>query len=59
MTGPEPRVAYCEALVQAADDLDDALACIRAETSAGKITAAQAAAERCELLTRHLEHLGS
>lgn len=58
MSGPaEPRIAYCEALCEAADDLDDALAAIRAETTAGRVTPAEAAAERCGLLTRHLERL--
>jgi hypothetical protein len=62
----DPRVDYATALAQAADDLDDALACIRAETTAGRVTPAEAAAERAGLLERHLarleqlrrEHLG-
>ena len=62
----QPRSAYAEALSQAADDLEDALACIRAETTAGRVSPAEAAAERADLLQRHLarleqlrrEHLG-
>ncbi len=62
----DPRSAYAEALSEAADDLDDALAAIRAETTAGRVTPAEAAAERAGLLERHLarlerlraEHLG-
>jgi hypothetical protein len=37
--------------------LDDALAAIRAEQAAGRITVAEAAAERAGLLERHLERL--
>jgi hypothetical protein len=53
----DPRVTYAEALAEAADDLDDALAAIRAETTAGRVTPAQAATERAGLLERHLERL--
>jgi hypothetical protein len=53
----DPRVTYAAALAAAADDLEDALAAIRAETTAGRVTPAEAAAERCGLLERHLEHL--
>ena len=62
----DPRVTYAEALAEASDDLDDALAAIRAETTAGRVSPAEAATERAGLLSRHLarleqlrhEHLG-
>ena len=62
----DPRSAYADALSQAADDLDDALAAIRAEQYKGRLAPAQAATERAGLLARHLarleqlraEHLG-
>jgi hypothetical protein len=61
-----PPSAYDGALRQAAEDLEDALAAIRAETAAGRVTPPQAATERAGLLERHLarlealrtEHLG-
>ena len=62
----DPHCAYYEAVSDADDALEDALAAIRAETTAGRVTPAEAAAERCGLLERHLaelerlrrEHLG-
>lgn len=53
----DPRVTYADALTQAADDLEDALAAIRAETTAGRVTPAAAATERAGLLERHLARL--
>lgn len=58
--------AYYDAVSRADADLEDALAAIRAEEDAGRITPAEAAAERIGLLERHLaecrrlrrEHLG-
>lgn len=52
-----PRAAYADALAQAADALEDALAAIRAEQYAGRVTPAAAATERAGLLERHLKHL--
>jgi hypothetical protein len=49
--------AYAEALTQAADNLEDNLAAIRAESTAGRLTPAGAAAERAQLLEQHLKHL--
>ena len=49
--------AYAEALTEAADNLEDNLAAIRAESMAGRLTPAAAAAERATLLERHLKHL--
>jgi len=49
--------AYADALAQAADDLDDALLAIREETRAGRVSPAEAAAERAGLLSRHLSRL--
>jgi hypothetical protein len=62
----DPHTAYYDAVSQADADLGEAISCIVAEQDAGRITAEQAAAERCEVLTRHLgllkqlraEHLG-
>ncbi len=53
----DPRSAYAAALAQAADDLEDALAAIREETRAGRVTPADAATERAGLLERHLARL--
>ena len=58
--------AYYDAMRDADEALQDALACIRAETTEGNLTPAEAAAERCGLMERHLaelerlraEHLG-
>ena len=49
--------AYAEALTEAADNLEDNLAAIRAESSAGRLTPAAAATERAQLLEVHLKHL--
>ena len=46
---------YYDAAMQAGADLEDALSHVRAEEDEHRITPAQAAAERCELLERHLE----
>jgi hypothetical protein len=47
--------AYYEAMTSADQDLDEALAAVRAEEAEHNITAAEAAAERCELLQRHVD----
>jgi hypothetical protein len=57
---------YYTAVSEADDALDDALSHVRAEEDAGRITPAEAAAERVGLLENHLaecqrarlEHLG-
>jgi hypothetical protein len=49
--------AYYRAVSEADDDLHDAISHVVAEQDAGRITTEQAAAERCELLTAHLERL--
>ncbi len=46
--------AYFDAMRDADEALDDALAAVRAEQDAGRITMAEAAAERIGLLERHL-----
>jgi hypothetical protein len=46
---------YYDAVSRADADLDEALSHVRAEQDAGRITPAEAAAERCELLEHHLE----
>ncbi len=46
--------AYYDAMRDADEALEDALAAIRAETAAGRVTPAEAAAERAGLLERHL-----
>lgn len=48
---------YFAALGIEQDSFDDALAAIRAEQAEGRITAAEAAAEREQLLTGHLARL--
>ena len=48
---------YFAALGVEQDSFDDALAAIRAEQAEGRITAAEAAAEREQLLTAHLARL--
>jgi hypothetical protein len=58
--------AYYQAMRGADEALDDALAAVRAEEDAHRITPAEAAAERVGLLERHIaecrrlrrEHLG-
>ena len=47
--------AYYDAISKADADLEDALSHVRAEEDAGRITPAEAAAERVGLLERHLE----
>jgi cobalamin biosynthesis protein CobT len=47
--------AYFNAVSQADADLAEALGHIRAEEDTGRITPVEAAAERVELLERHLE----
>lgn len=55
LTGGRDRHAtYFDAMRQADEDLDEALAAVRAEGDAGRITPAEAAAERVGLLERHL-----
>jgi hypothetical protein len=59
--------AYFDAIREAEEDVAEALGHIRAEQDAGRITVTEAAAERVQLLERHLErcrqlraeHLGS
>ena len=51
----EPHSAYYDAVGRADADLEDALGHVRAEEDARRITPAEAAAERIELLERHLE----
>jgi predicted S18 family serine protease len=52
-------VAYFNALNDEQAALDDALAAIRAEQAEGRLTVAEAAAERAGLLERHLERLAA
>ena len=47
--------AYYDAVSKADADLDEALSHVRAEEDAHRITPAEAASERVELLERHLE----
>ena len=47
--------AYYDAVSRADADLQEALSRLRAEEDADRITAAEAAAKRIELLERHLE----
>lgn len=55
LTGGRDRHAvYFDAMRDADQALDDALASVRAEEDARNITPAEAAAERCGLLERHL-----
>jgi len=54
-TGTSDRhSAYFDAMRDLDEALDDALGHVRAEQDAGRITPAQAAAERAGLLERHL-----
>jgi hypothetical protein len=50
-------VAYFNAVNDEQAAVDDALAAIRAEQAEGRLTVAQAAAERAQLLEQHLERL--
>jgi hypothetical protein len=54
-TTDDRHSAYYSTVGKADADLDEALGHVRAEQDAGRITPAEAAAERCELLERHLE----
>jgi hypothetical protein len=54
-TTDDRHSAYYSLVGQADADLDEALGHVRAEQDAGRISPAEAAAERCELLERHLE----
>ena len=55
MNDPASRhSAYFDAMREADEALDDALGHVRAEEDAGRITPAQAAAERIGLLERHI-----
>jgi hypothetical protein len=54
VSGQEPYYAALRATGKA---LDDALAAVRTEEDAGRISPAQAAAERVGLLERHLAEL--
>jgi hypothetical protein len=47
--------AYYDAMRDADEALDDALAAVRAEEDAHRITPAEAATERVGLLERHIE----
>lgn len=51
----DTHTAYYDAITAAEDDVAEALGHIRAEEDAHRITPAQAAAERVELLEHHLE----
>ena len=55
---PEHR-DYFAALDDEQEALDDALACIRAETTAGRLSPAGAAAERAQLLEQHIARLAA
>ena len=50
----DPASAYFGAMREADEVLDDALGHIRAEQDAGRITPAEAAAERVGVLERHI-----
>ena len=54
-TTDDRHSAYYSLVGQADADLDEALGHVRAEQDAGRITPAEAAAERIGLLERHLE----
>lgn len=49
------RRSYSDAMRDADEAVDDALAAIRAEEAEGRITPAEAAAERVSVLQRHLD----
>ncbi len=49
------HTAYFDAMREADQALDEALGHVRAEEDAGRITPAEAAAERIQVLERHLE----
>ena len=54
-----PIERYFAAVRDEQDALDDALGHIRDEQASGRLTAAQAAAEREQLLTAHLARLAA
>jgi hypothetical protein len=54
-TTDDRHSAYYSTVGKADADLDEALSHVRAEQDAGRITPAEAASERVELLERHLE----
>ena len=54
MENPGTRRGYFDAMREADEVLDEALSHVRAEQDAGRITPAEAAAERVGLLERHL-----
>ena len=62
----DQSTAYHQQMHELDESLDDALAAIRAEQDAGRITTGQAATERITVLERHIaecrrlraEHLG-
>ncbi len=51
---PDRHTAYFDAMRDADEALDDALAAVRAEEDAGRITPAEAATERVGVLEHHL-----
>ena len=54
-TTDDQHSTYYSVVGKADTDLDEALSHVRAEEDAGRITPAEAASERVELLERHLE----
>lgn len=50
----DPTSAYFDAMREADEVLDDALGHIRAEQDAGRLSPAEAAAERVGVLERHI-----
>jgi hypothetical protein len=50
-----PKPGYFDAMRDADEAVDDALRAIRAEEAEGRITPAEAATERVEVLQRHLD----
>jgi acyl-CoA reductase-like NAD-dependent aldehyde dehydrogenase len=48
---------YFAALADAGEALDDAMAAVREEQDAGRVTQLEACLERCDLLERHLREL--
>jgi hypothetical protein len=51
----DPHSAYYDAIRDADEALEDALGHVRAGQDSHRITPAEAAAERCQLLEDHLE----
>ena len=54
-TTDDQHSAYYDAVSRADADLDEALSRVRAEQDAHRLTTVEAAAERVELLERHLK----